>query len=116
MFIGKSHFSIGDPSVKSHSCAPAHAKDYVVYFSVWLIMACIQIPAARTAVSGPGKLAQAMTKNNKLKQHLSKINGVSSFKALLTCAIIHIFHLHHLSADSSPEQVARALCGRLTVF
>lgn len=57
-----------------------------------------------------------MTKNNKLKQQLSKITRVSSFRALLTCAIIHIFHLHHLSADSSPEQVARALGGRLTVF
>lgn len=31
MFIGKSYFSIGDPSVKSHGCAPAHAKDYAVY-------------------------------------------------------------------------------------
>lgn len=39
MFIGKSYFSIGDPSIKSHSCAPAQAKDYVVNVPVLVIMA-----------------------------------------------------------------------------
>ena len=40
MFIGKSHFSIGDPSFnKSHSRAPAQTEDCVVHFPVWVIMA-----------------------------------------------------------------------------
>lgn len=39
MFIGKSYFSISDPSIKSHTCTPAQAKDCVVDFPVWVITA-----------------------------------------------------------------------------
>lgn len=43
-----------------------------------------------------------------------KINTAYFF--MLTCAIIHIFYLHHLCVDSPSEQVARTFNGGLTVF
>lgn len=38
VFIGRSYFSIGNPSIKSHACAQVQAKDCIVSVPVWVIM------------------------------------------------------------------------------